>query len=331
MLKNLKNLTHFVCCALFALCFGCQKQSEPPRLSVAQIEDILPACCTLGTNGIDLASGFVIAHKTPGLDVTNRYLVSAFHVFSGLARSRQPIYARFGTGKQERIKINYLTNAYCDLKCDLVIMPFSNETAALNIDSDDGLARIDGKVVAFSTPETFGNDGIALGTDLFSAGLAASFDRLKTDPSESSLMATFGKVAAIPQTAIFSCPTNGVKRITPDKCPYGIQLVGDFHSEHGMSGSPVFAKVTSPNGQAIWSWVGVLSAQMPARRKDEPKLIAKDLSKPFRNKDGKCDWPNYLYEFHAVPPKSIIQTLTPLRELLIEADDALLKAAQNQP
>ena len=326
-----KNLTHFVCCALFALCFGCQKQSEPPRLSVAQIEDILPACCTLGTNGIDLASGFVIAHKTPGLDVTNRYLVSAFHVFSGLAESRQPIYARFGTGRQERIRINFLPAVYHDEKCDLVIMPFSNETAALNIDSDDGLARIDGKIVALSTPETFGNDGIALGTDLFSAGLAASFDRLKTDPSESSLMATFGKVAAIPQTAIFSCPTNGVRRITPDKCPYGIQLVGDFHSEHGMSGSPVFAKVTSPNGQAIWSWVGVLSAQMPAMRKDEKLHIVKDPSKVRMNAQGQIDGPNELYYFRAGPPKSIIQTLAPLRELLIEADDALLKAAQNQP
>lgn len=326
-----KNLTYLVCSALLALCFGCQKQSESPRLTVAQIEDILPACCTIGTNGVELASGFVIAHKTPGLDVTNRYLVSSFHVFIGLDRSQQPIYARFGTGKQEHIKINFLTNAYCDLKCDLVIMPFSNDTAAVNIDSDDGLARIDGKVIALSTPETFGKDGIVLGTDLFSAGLAASFERLKTDPSESSLMATFGKVAAIPQSAIFSCPTNGVKRITPDKCPYGIQLVGDFHSEHGMSGSPVFAKVASPNGQAIWSWVGVLSAQMPARCKDEPKLIAKDLSKPFRNKDGKIDWPNYLYDFRAGPPKSIIQTLAPLRELLVEADDALLKAAQNQP
>ena len=323
-----KNLTNLVCCAMLALCFGCQKQAEPPRLSIAQIEDILPACCTIGTNGVELASGFVIAHKTPGLNVTNRYLVSAFHVFDGLARSRRPIYARFGTGKQERV--NFLSQSYCDLKCDLVIMPFSNETAAVNIDSDDGLARIDGKVIALSTPETFGKDGIALGTDLFSAGLAASFERLKTDPSESSLMATFGKIAAIPQTAIFSCPTNGVKRITPDKCPFGIQFVGDFRSEHGMSGSPVFAKVASPNGQALWSWVGVLSAQMPAQCKDEPKLIAKDLSRPFRNKDGKIDWPNYLYDFRAGPPKSIIQTLAPLRELLIEADDALLKAAQNQ-
>ena len=325
-----KNLTNLVCCAMLALCFGCQKQSESPRLTVAQIEDILPACCTLSTNGVEVASGFVIAHKTPGLDVTNRYLVSAFHVFIGLARSRQPIYARFGTGKQDRIKINFLPNVYCDEMCDLVIMPFSNETAAVNIDSDDGLARIDGKVIALSTPETFGKDGIALGTDLFSAGLAASFERLKTDPSESSLMATFGKIAAIPQTAIFSCPTNGVKRITPDKCPFGIQFVGDFHSEHGMSGSPVFAKVTSQNGQALWSWVGVLSAQMPAQRKDEKLHIVKDPSKVRMNAQGQIEGPNELYDFRAGPPKSIIQTLAPLRELLIEADDALLKAAQNQ-